>query len=62
MRLIVEAPPAISSPSIDQGACDHSDQAMRLALFIQRMIARPGAGGAAPCLPVGTLHLSGSLI
>jgi hypothetical protein len=47
MRLIVEASPADSSPSFDQAGCDNSDQTMPLALFIQRMIARQGTGGAA---------------
>jgi hypothetical protein len=47
MGLVVEATPVISSPSIDQAGCDNSGQTMRLALFIQRMIARQGTGGAA---------------
>jgi hypothetical protein len=47
MRLIVDAPAVISSPSADQAGCDSSGQTMRLALFIQRMIARQGTCGAA---------------
>jgi hypothetical protein len=47
MRLIVGAPAAISGPSNGQAGCDRFGQTMRLALFIERMIARQGTGGAA---------------
>jgi hypothetical protein len=47
VRLVLAPPHVISSPSIDQAGCDNSRETMRLALFIQRMIARQGTGCAA---------------